>query len=69
MYCLDSLPMLTALVLLNVVHPGNVMPGKESDLPSRKERKLREQSYSVTPESVDLEARGNLAPHHNTQKR
>lgn len=60
--------MLTALVLLNVVHPGNVMPGKESDLPSRKERKLREQSYSVTPVSVDLEARGNLAPHHDAQK-
>ena len=31
MYCLDSLPMLTALVLLNISHPGAVMPGKESD--------------------------------------
>ncbi|KUJ07476.1 uncharacterized protein LY89DRAFT_712005 [Mollisia scopiformis] len=40
MYCLDSLPMFTALVLLNVVHPGYIMPGKESDLPSRKERKM-----------------------------
>ena len=32
--------MLIALVLLNVVHPGQVMPGKDSDLPSRKDRKV-----------------------------
>ncbi|RAK95525.1 RTA1 domain-containing protein [Aspergillus ibericus CBS 121593] len=38
-YCLDSVPMLLALVGLNVVHPGRLMPGKESDLPGRKERK------------------------------
>lgn len=31
--------MFIALVLLNVVHPGRLMPGKESDLPSRKSRK------------------------------
>lgn len=41
MYCLDSLPMLAALVLLNLVHPGVVMPGKECDMPGRKERKRR----------------------------
>ena len=40
-YCLDSLPMFTALVLLNVVHPGRIMPGKESNLPSRKFRKAQ----------------------------
>lgn len=38
-YCLDSLPMLLALVLLNGVHPGRVMSGKDTELPSRKERK------------------------------
>ncbi|KAJ5908232.1 hypothetical protein N7495_000914 [Penicillium taxi] len=38
-YCLDSLPMFLALVMLNVMHPGRVMPGKNSDMPSRKERK------------------------------
>ncbi|KAJ5107809.1 hypothetical protein N7456_004484 [Penicillium angulare] len=38
-YCLDSLPMLIALVLLNIVHPGRLMPGKDSDMPSRKQRK------------------------------
>ncbi|KFY02917.1 hypothetical protein V490_00365 [Pseudogymnoascus sp. VKM F-3557] len=39
-YCLDSVPMLCSLVILNVIHPGRIMPGKESDLPSRKERKV-----------------------------
>jgi hypothetical protein len=40
-YCLDSLPMVVALILLNVVHPGRVMKGKEGDIPGRKERKVR----------------------------
>ena len=31
--------MFVALALLNVVHPGRIMPGTESDLPSRKVRK------------------------------
>lgn len=31
--------MLVALVLFNVVHPGRIMPGKDGDLPSRKQRK------------------------------
>ncbi|TVY51629.1 Sphingoid long-chain base transporter RSB1 [Lachnellula cervina] len=38
-YCLDSLPMLVALLILNVFHPGRVMPGAKSDIPSRKVRK------------------------------
>lgn len=38
-YCLDTLPMFVALALLNFVHPGRIMPGKESDMPSRKQRK------------------------------
>jgi hypothetical protein len=32
--------MLIALVILNVFHPGRIMPGKESNLPNRKERKV-----------------------------
>ena len=32
--------MLIALVLFNIVHPGQIMPGKESDFPSRKQRKI-----------------------------
>ncbi|KAL9067713.1 MAG: hypothetical protein Q9161_006705 [Pseudevernia consocians] len=39
-YILDSTLMLIALVLFNIVHPGQIMPGKESDFPSRKERKV-----------------------------
>ncbi|OOG00885.1 hypothetical protein ASPCADRAFT_202721 [Aspergillus carbonarius ITEM 5010] len=38
-YCLDSVPMLLALVMLNVVHPGRIMPGVDGDMPGRKQRK------------------------------
>ncbi|PWY73125.1 hypothetical protein BO94DRAFT_607609 [Aspergillus sclerotioniger CBS 115572] len=38
-YCLDSVPMLLALVLLNVVHPGRIMPGVDGDMPGRKQRR------------------------------
>ena len=38
-YVFDSTPMLFASVLLNIIHPGRVMSGKESDFPSRKQRK------------------------------
>lgn len=38
-YVFDSTLMLFASVLLNAFHPGRLMPGKESDLPSRKVRK------------------------------
>ena len=39
MYVFDSTPMWIALVLYVVFHPGRLMPGKESDFPSRAERK------------------------------
>ena len=38
-YVFDSTMMLAALVLFNAFHPGRIMPGKESDFPSRKHRK------------------------------
>ncbi|KAK5461090.1 hypothetical protein LTS15_003153 [Exophiala xenobiotica] len=38
-YCLDSLPMLLAFILLSIVHPGRIMPGKECEILSRRERK------------------------------
>ena len=38
-YIFDSTMMLFALALLNVVHPGRIMRGKECDFPSRKQRK------------------------------
>jgi hypothetical protein len=37
MYVFDSTPMWFAILLFNIVHPGKYMPGRESDLPSRKE--------------------------------
>lgn len=38
---LDAFPMLLALTLLNIVHPGSVLRGPESEFPrmSRKEKK------------------------------
>ena len=39
-YVFDSGLMLIALVLFNVWHPGRLMPGHESNLPSRKVRKV-----------------------------
>lgn len=49
MYCLDSLPMFTALALFNIVHPGYVMP--EQKWPSRKVRKAaRRAGEPIAPE-------------------
>ncbi|KAL8672070.1 MAG: hypothetical protein Q9168_003465 [Polycauliona sp. 1 TL-2023] len=52
-YVFDTLPMLLALVIFNVVHPGRIMPGKESDFPSRKERKVHLKA-NATPNSQEL---------------
>lgn len=38
-YVLDSAVIMIALALYNVFHPGRLMPGTESNLPSRKVRK------------------------------
>ncbi|KAH8678857.1 RTA1 like protein-domain-containing protein [Tricladium varicosporioides] len=53
-YTLDSLPMLIALVLLNVVHPGQVMRGKECDIPGRRQRKAMGSEKSAMPLSGSL---------------
>jgi hypothetical protein len=39
--------MLVAFALLNIMRPGRIMPGKESDLPSRKERKCEKQYNQI----------------------
>lgn len=63
-YIFDTLPMLVALAIYNVFHPGRIMPGKESDFPSRKERKNYSKANN-SPNSSQLlptqEASGNLA--------
>ncbi|CAK7208048.1 hypothetical protein SEUCBS139899_010882 [Sporothrix eucalyptigena] len=33
-YCLDTLPMFIAIVMYNVVHPGRIMRGPETEMPS-----------------------------------
>lgn len=46
--------MFIALVLLNICHPGRIMPGKESDFPSRKVRKAMgkiKSGNSISPAS------------------
>jgi hypothetical protein len=55
-YCLDSAPMLLAFVLLSIVHPGRIMPGKECDIPSRRERKCGKPGTRKGLEIVDLMA-------------
>ncbi|KAJ5231832.1 uncharacterized protein N7469_006420 [Penicillium citrinum] len=61
-YCLDSLPMLIALVLLNVVHPGKLMPGQNSDMPSRKQRKNMTTYTKATTldDEMALQGRGSI---------
>ncbi|KAJ5884530.1 hypothetical protein N7504_012102 [Penicillium tannophilum] len=61
-YCLDSLPMLLALVILNIVHPGRIMPGTESEVPSRKERKKMNIDTKARPlgDDMGLQSRNNV---------
>jgi hypothetical protein len=47
-YCLDSLPMFTALLILSIIRPGRIMPGQKRDIPNRKERDFSIKSKGVT---------------------
>ncbi|KAL3459286.1 RTA1 like protein-domain-containing protein [Aspergillus heterothallicus] len=70
-YVWDAAPMFLALVILNVVHPGRVLRGPESEFPrlSRKEKKQRKREKKeareyqkihgvVDPGMVDMQERG-----------
>ncbi|PNP45951.1 hypothetical protein THARTR1_10877 [Trichoderma harzianum] len=46
-YSLDSLPMLLALVAFNAIHPGRIMSGSKSDLPSFRMQENRTQIGSA----------------------
>ncbi|KAK4076571.1 uncharacterized protein Triagg1_4174 [Trichoderma aggressivum f. europaeum] len=46
-YALDSLPMLLALVAFNAIHPGRIMRGSKSDLPSFRMQENRTQLGSA----------------------
>ncbi|KAK5113636.1 hypothetical protein LTR62_003263 [Meristemomyces frigidus] len=62
-YVLDSTPMLIALVLLNVIHPGTLMKGKESDMPSRKQRKVMKKEGVVLKGRADEYLLTSLTPY------
>jgi hypothetical protein len=51
--------MLLALVLLNFVHPGRIMRGKETDIPGRKERKeMAKKGTTRTTQSIEMKTIG-----------
>ena len=52
-YCLDSTPMLLALVVFNAVHPGRIMPGKASNWPSFMQRRRQRKQAKSRGVTVD----------------
>lgn len=54
-YVFDAVPMFFALVAMNLLHPGTVLKGKESEFKSRKERKreAREKVQDASGQSSD----------------
>lgn len=55
--------MLIALALFNIIHPGRVMPGKQGDFPSRKERKLiGKNGFDGGPGGIGLLPTSSAAP-------
>ena len=56
--------MLAASVIFNVVHPGRLMPGKESDLPGCGERrKMKKQGVQGKYEFIALTPEENRLVH------
>lgn len=51
-YVFDALPMILAALLLNIVHPGLVLKGPESEFPrlSRKEKRALKQAKKAAKE-------------------
>jgi hypothetical protein len=68
MYVFDSTPMLFATLLFNIVHPGKYMPGKESDLPSRKEykREKKQRKEMVNSNGHNEHELGNSTESHSS---
>jgi hypothetical protein len=59
-YGLDALPMLLAAVILNIVHPGLVLKGPESDFP-RQTRKEKKAAKKEKKEAKQQEKNGKKA--------
>ncbi|KAH7142661.1 RTA-like protein [Dactylonectria estremocensis] len=58
-YCLDSLLMLIASCIFNIVHPGLIMAGKQGDLPNKEERKLHSLISEARGGSISLSNQEN----------
>jgi hypothetical protein len=58
-YVFDALPMILAPLLLNIVHPGIVLRGPESEFPhlSRKEKKMLKQEKKAAKQQRKQEKR------------
>ncbi|KAI9678741.1 MAG: hypothetical protein M1817_005798 [Caeruleum heppii] len=54
MYCLDTLPMLIAIVLFNIIHPGAVMSGKGSDIPGFRQRRRTQRGVVLATRGEQL---------------
>lgn len=50
MYVFDTTPMWIAILLFNIIHPGQYMPGKQSDLPSSKEKRRQKKAVRAQKE-------------------
>jgi hypothetical protein len=51
---LDALPMLVAIVLMNVVHPGRILQGEGSEFPKGPTRKEKKEAKTIKKEAKRL---------------
>jgi hypothetical protein len=50
-YCLEALPMFVALTLWNVVHPGKVLVGPDSEFPKKAKKSKKAADVEKAPEA------------------
>jgi len=55
-YSLDSLPMLLALWVFNVAHPGRLMSASDGQMPSFRQRRRARKEQNMAREQILLEA-------------
>jgi hypothetical protein len=63
---LDAVPMVLAILILTVVHPGLVLKGPESEFPSRKERKAEKKARKVAKKAEKMERKKGFGVGGNT---
>ncbi|EQL36228.1 hypothetical protein BDFG_02198 [Blastomyces dermatitidis ATCC 26199] len=52
-YCLEAVPMIFGFVLFNVVHPGMVLVGPESEFPKKDKKKMKEEKKQRKQDKKD----------------